>query len=151
MPQSLSQIWLHIIFSTKNRQPLLPDKMVRERLYAYLAGICKQMSSPALIIGGTADHVHLLCNLSKNVAPKDLIQNIKQDSSKWVKGQWPELSHFFWQLGYGAFSVSPLQVDSVRNYIANQEAHHRKAGFQDEFRSFLERSQTPFDERYIWD
>ncbi|MCP4407437.1 MAG: IS200/IS605 family transposase [Gammaproteobacteria bacterium] len=151
MPQSLTRIWLHIIFSTKNREPLLTDKEVRKQVHAYLAGICKQMSSSALIIGGIADHVHILCNQSKNVALKDLIQKVKQGSSKWVKRQWPSLNYFYWQQGYGAFSVCPPHVDKVRDYIANQEEHHRKVGFQDEFRSFLERYQVPYDERYVWD
>ncbi len=151
MPQSLSQIWLHVIFSTKNRAPLLLDTQVREKVHAYLAGICNQMKSPALIVGGIADHVHILCNQSKNVALKDEIQNVKQDSSKWIKRQWPDLNDFYWQQGYGAFSVSPPHVDKVRHYIATQEEHHRKVGFQDEFRSFLERRQVPYDERYVWD
>ena len=151
MPQSLSQVWLHIIFSTKNREPLLPDKQVREKVHAYLAGIWNQMKSPALIVGGIEDHVHILCNQSKNVALKDLIQKVKQDSSKWVKRQWPDLNHFYWQQGYGAFSVSPPHLDKVRHYIATQEEHHRKVGFQGEFRSFLERYQVPYDERYVWD
>ena len=151
MPQTLSQIWLHIIFSTKNREPLLPDKQVLEKVHAYLAGICNQMESPALIVGGIEDHVHILCNQSKNVALKDLIQNVKQDSSKWIKRQWPNLNQFYWQQGYGAFSLSPPHVDKVRHYIATQEDHHRRVGFQDEFRSFLERYQVLYDERYIWD
>ena len=151
MPQSLSQIWLHIIFSTKNREPLLPDINVREKVHTYLAGICNQMKSPALIVGGIEDHVHILCNQSKNVALKDLVQNVKQDSSKWVKREWPNLKYFYWQQGYGAFSVSPPHVNKVRHYIATQEEHHRKVGFQDEFRSFLERYQVPYDERYVWD
>jgi len=151
MPQSLSKIWIHIIFSTKNREPFFPDIEVRTKSHAYLAGICKQMNSPALIVGGVADHVHILCNQSKNLAMKDLIQNVKQDSSKWIKRQWPGLNYFHWQQGYGAFSVSPPQVDKVRHYIATQEEHHRNVGFQDEFRSILEGCHVPYDERFVWD
>ena len=151
LTQSLSQIWLHIIFSTKDREPLLPDKTVREKVHAYLAGICNRMKSPALIVGGIEDHVHLLCSQSRNIALKNLVQNVKQDSSKWIKRQWPGLNEFYWQQGYGAFSVSPTRVKAVRNYIATQEEHHRKVGFQDEFRLFLERYRVSFDERYIWD
>ena len=151
MSQSLSQIWLHIIFSTRNREPFLPEKQVREKVHGYLAGICKEMKSPALMVGGIEDHVHILCNQSKNLALKDLIQNLKQDSSKWIKREWPNLYSFYWQQGYGAFSVSPSHVDKVRHYIATQEEHHRKIGFQNEFRSFLERYQVPYDERYVWD
>jgi REP element-mobilizing transposase RayT len=151
MSQSLSQTWVHIIFSTKNREQLLPDRQVREKLYGYLAGICKQMKSPALIIGGVSDHVHILCNQSKNVALKDLIRNLKQESSKWIKREWPDLNYFYWQQGYGAFSVSPTHLEAVRQYIETQEEHHLKVGFQDEFRSFLQRYHVPFDERYVWD
>jgi len=103
------------------------------------------------MVGGIEDHVHILCNQSKNLALKDLIQNLKQDSSKWIKREWPNLYSFYWQQGYGAFSVSPSHVDKVRHYIATQEEHHRKIGFQNEFRSFLERYQVPYDERYVWD
>ena len=130
---------------------MLAKKSVREEVFAYLAGICKKMDSPAMIIGGIADHVHILCRQSKNVALKDLIQHLKQDSSKWVKRQWSGFDYFYWQRGYGAFSVSPPHIAKVREYILNQEAHHREVGFQDELRSFLERYQVPYDERHIWD
>ena len=151
MPQSLSQIWVHIIFSTKYRSPFLLDRNVRQKVHAYLAGICHQLKSPALIVGGIEDHVHILCNQSKNIALKDLVQNLKQDSSKWIKREWRNLNYFYWQRGYGAFSVNPAQVDRVRNYIANQEEHHRKVGFKNEFRAFLERFQVAYDEHYVWD
>jgi REP element-mobilizing transposase RayT len=151
MPHSLSQSWIHIIFSTKNREPLLENRSIREKVHAYLAGICLRMNSPASIVGGIADHVHILCNQSKNVALKDLIQNIKQSSSKWIKHEWPELNQFYWQSGYGAFSVSPLHIDKVHRYIEDQEEHHQNTGFQEEFRSFLERYRIPYDERYLWD
>jgi len=151
MPQSLSQVWLHIIFSTKNRKMLLMDSDVREGVHAYLAGICSQLKSPALNIGGVADHVHILCNQSKHIAVKDLVQNLKQGSSKWVKQQWPNLGHFYWQSGYGVFSVSSSQVGRVHKYIENQEQHHRGLGFKDEFRVFLERYQVSYDERYVFD
>ncbi|MDJ0842288.1 MAG: IS200/IS605 family transposase [Acidobacteriota bacterium] len=151
MPQSLYQIWLHIIFSTKNREPFLADKIIREQVHAYLAGICKQMSSHALIIGGVADHVHVLCNQSKNIATKDLVQNLKQDSSKWIKQQWSNLNNFYWQNGYGVFSVSPPHVGKVQQYIINQEEHHRKVDFQGEYRSFLNRYRILYNERYVWD
>lgn len=131
----------------KAASPLLPDKQIREKVHTYLAGICNQMNSPALIVGGVSDHVHILCNLTKNVALKDLMQNIKQDSSKWIKREWPDLNYFYWQQGYGAFGVSPPHRDKVRHYIADQEAHHHKVGFQDGHRSFLERYQVPYDER----
>ena len=151
MAQSLCQTWLHIIFSTRNREPLMNDKTLRRMVHAYLAGICNQMASPALKVGGIADHVHILCNQSKHLALKDLIQNIKQDSSKWIKRQWTHLDSFYWQQGYAAFSVSPTHVEKVCKYVATQEEHHRRKGFQEEFRSFLDRYQVPYDERHIWD
>src|SRR6516165_2802734 len=107
MSQSLTQIYLHIIFSTKDRIPHLKDKPLRDTLHAYMAGICKNLESPALIIGGVEDHVHLLTRHSKNLAVAMFIREIKRSSSKWVKQERAELSDFHWQAGYGAFSVSP--------------------------------------------
>src|SRR5437016_542020 len=124
MSQSLTQIYLHIVFSTKNREPHLTDKPFRERTHAYLAGICKNLGSPALIVGGVEDHVHLLCRLSKNLAVAVFLQELKRDSSKWVKAESSSLSSFYWQGGYGAFSISPSHVEPVKTYIANQEEHH---------------------------
>lgn len=151
MTQSLSQILVHIIFSTKNREPLLPNQQVCQMVHAYIAGICNQMKSPALIVGGVEDHIHILCNQSKNIALKDLVQNIKQDSSKWIKRKWPELSYFYWQQGYAAFSVSPVYVEEVRAYINNQVDHHKKVQFKDELRLFLTKYKVPFNEQYLWD
>ncbi len=142
---------MHLIFSTKNREPFLEDKHLRENLHAYLAGICNKMDSRALIVGGVADHVHILCNLSKKVALKDLIQHIKGDSSKWIKEKRPNFAYFYWQLGYGAFSVSPTHLEDVHHYIATQEEHHATVSFQDEFRAFLKRYQIHVDEQYLWD
>jgi len=151
MPQSLSQIWVHIIFSTKHREPMLNGNPMQKEVHAYLSGICKKMESPALSIGGMPDHVHILSNLSKNISLQDLVQNLKQSSSKWIKRQWPDLDDFYWQGGYGAFSVSPLHLGKVQKYIANQEKHHREFDFQDEFRMFLERYRVSFDNRFLWD
>ena len=113
MGQSLVQIYVHIIFSTKSRQPFLADIGLRERMYAYLAGICRNQDSPAIIVGGVEDHVHILCRLGKQVDVSDLVREIKRDSSKWVKTQEPSLSQFHWQDGYGAFSISPGHVDDL--------------------------------------
>lgn len=134
MPQSLVQIYLHVVFSTKLRQPFLNDKDFRKRTHAYLAGICRNLESPALIIGGVEDHVHFLCRFGKTIAVADFIRDVKRDSSKWVKEERADLAEFHWQLGYGAFSVSPAHVDALKHYIANQEEHHRQETFQDEFR-----------------
>src|SRR5712664_2509942 len=113
MSQSLAQIYLHIVFSTKVRIPFLKEKKVRDDLYAYMAGICKNLDSPAQMVGGVEDHVHLLCRHSKNLALSHFLQELKRDSSKWVKTQAASLADFHWQGGYGAFSVSPSHVDPL--------------------------------------
>ncbi len=120
-------------------------------MHAYLGGTCRQLESPAIAVGGPADHVHILCILSKNLAMADLIGEIKRSSSKWIKTKTPMLEKFAWQNGYGAFSVSQSHVERVRGYITRQEEHHHKKSFQDEMRSFLERYQVEYDERYLWD
>jgi REP element-mobilizing transposase RayT len=151
MSQSLAQIYLHLIFSTKNRAPFLKEKELRERAHAYLAGICRNHDSPSIIVGGVEDHVHILCRMSKNIAPKDLIREVKSDSSTWIKAQQTSLANFYWQGGYGAFSVSPGHVDQLREYIADQEVHHRKETFQEEFRRICQKYGVEIDERYVWD
>ena len=151
MPQSLVQVYVHIVFSTKHRKPFLKDKEFRERTHRYLAGICKNLNSPALIIGGVEDHVHILCRLGKTIEIADLIRDLKRDSSKWVKAEQPRLAEFHWQQGYGAFSISPAHVDALNDYIANQEEHHRHESFQDEFRRLCTKYGLEIDERYVWD
>jgi REP element-mobilizing transposase RayT len=151
MSQSLTQIYLHIVFSTKHREPFLADKTLRDQTHAYMAGICKNLESPSLLIGGVADHVHLLCRLSKNLAVAVFLRELKRDSSKWIKEQAPALSAFHWQAGYGAFSISPAHVEPVKKYIANQEEHHRSVEFQDEFRRLCQKYDVEIDERYVWD
>ena len=108
MPQSLTQIYLHIIFSTKNRQPFLDNEQIRKQTHAYLAGICKNLQCPSLLVGGVADHVHLLTRHSKNVAVADFIGNLKRDSSKWVKGKDRELTSFYWQIRIRSFFYQPF-------------------------------------------
>ena len=150
MGQSLVQNYVHIVFSTKARLPLVYQPIETE-LYAYLGGICKALQCPPIKVGGYKDHVHVLCQLSKNIALSSLIQKLKSSSSKWMKGKSTELSNFYWQNGYGAFSVSPTNVDSVINYIKNQHEHHREKTFQEEYRNFLKEYKVEFDERYLWD
>jgi REP element-mobilizing transposase RayT len=150
MSQSLAQIYLHVVFSTKNRQPFLRDKEFRGRLHGYLAGICKNLDCPSLIIGGVEDHVHILCRLGKTIDVATLLREVKRDSSKWVKENDATLSEFQWQAGYGAFSVSPSHVDALRQYIENQEEHHRRESFQDEFRRICKKYGVEIDERYVW-
>lgn len=151
MPQSLAQIYLHIIFSTKNRAPLLCDPQMREAAHGYVKGILDQLDCPRLKIGGVADHIHILCRQSKNIAVADLLRELKRDSSKQIKTLSPQLRHFSWQLGYGAFSVSPSHIDNLCDYIANQEEHHRHESFQDEFRRICQKYGIEIDERYAWD
>ena len=151
MPQSLVQIYVHIVFSTKHRKPFLKEKEFRERTHRYLADICKNLESPALIVGGIEDHVHILCRFGKTIEIADLIRDLKRDSSKWVKTEQPRLAEFHWQQGYGAFSISPSHVDALMQYIANQEEHHRHESFQDEFRRLCQKYGLEIDERYVWD
>jgi putative transposase len=150
MPQSLAYNYLHFITSTKHRQALiLPD--VQEKLYAYMAGICKNLGSPAIQIGGVEDHIHILTILSKKITLIDFVEQVKKESSKWMKLQGAQYSNFYWQGGYGMFSVNPREVDVVTNYIKKQKEHHQKITFQDEYRAFLKQYQIPYDEKYVWD
>lgn len=151
MSQSLAKVYVHLVFSTKNREPFLREVSLRDRLYAYLAGACRQLDSPSLQVGGVADHVHVLCLLGRQITIADLIRELKRESSKWVKEQSQSLWSFAWQNGYGAFSVSPSHVDALKKYIATQEAHHRRETFQDELRRLLRKYEVEFDERYVWD
>lgn len=151
MGQSLAQIYVHIIFSTKHRKPFLKETELRTKLYAYLAGICKKQDCPALIIGGVEDHVHILCRLGKTIEVATLIREVKRGSSLWIKVQRKDLQDFHWQDGYGAFSVSPSHVPDLKEYIANQEEHHRRESFQDEFRRICKKYGVEIDERYVWD
>ena len=150
MPQSLSQNYVHLIFSTKERSPWI-NLEVQERLWPYLAKAFRGQESPAITIGGVADHVHVLFRLSKNKALANVIGSIKGESSIWVSKTFPKIRGFAWQLGYGAFSVSASHVDPVVDYINRQAEHHRKRTFKDEFREFLERYDVEYDERYLWD
>jgi putative transposase len=151
MAQSLSQLYVHLVFSTKNRVPFLRDKELRERTHAYLAGTCNNQESPSIIVGGVEDHAHVLCRLSKNLGVAILIRELKRESSKWVKEESTSVADFHWQSGYGAFSVTPSHLDALKEYIRNQEEHHRQETFQDEFRRLLRKYGIEYDERYVWD
>ncbi|MEX2285601.1 MAG: IS200/IS605 family transposase [Planctomycetaceae bacterium] len=124
MPQSLAQIYVHVVFSTKNRKPFLQQTGLRDEMHNYLGGICRNLESPSLIVGGVEDHVHILCRFGRKQSIADFIRDLKRDSSKWIKSRDPSLAEFEWQDGYGAFSISPSHVDALRRYIADQEAHH---------------------------
>lgn len=150
MSQSLARILVHIIFSTKNRTACLSDN-VRPRLWRYLAGALDALDSRAIQIGGTADHVHILCHVSKNIAACRLVEEIKKESSKWLKGQEDALADFYWQTGYGSFSIGQSAVAATERYILRQGEHHRRISFQEEYRRFLTKYCVPYDERYVWD
>jgi putative transposase len=151
MPQSLAQIYLHIVFSTKERRPCLHDALVRDEVHNYLGGTCNNLDCPVLRVGGVADHVHILCRLGRSISVADLVRELKRESSKWLKTKGPDLADFHWQNGYGAFSISPGHVEAVRRYIETQEEHHRAVTFQDEFRRLLTKYGLEWDERYVWD
>jgi REP element-mobilizing transposase RayT len=151
MPQTLIQIYVHLVFSTKNRQPFLRDKSLRDNLHAYLAGICETQHAPAIIIGGVEDHVHLLCRLAKTLDVSTLIRELKRDSSKWIKEHDPRLADFAWQNGYAALSISPSHVEPLKAYIASQEEHHRRETFQEEIRRLCKKYGIDLDEKYAWD
>ena len=151
MSQSLAKILVHSVFSTKDRRPFLRDRSVREQLHNYIGGILNQLDCQPVIVGGVEDHVHLLCALSRTCQASEMIKEVKRGSSLWLKSKNPNLHDFSWQSGYGIFSVSFSQIESVRNYIARQEDHHRKVSFQDEFLELLRRYEIDFDEKYVWD
>ncbi|MGL6227383.1 MAG: IS200/IS605 family transposase [Thermoguttaceae bacterium] len=150
MPQSLSQIFLHIIFSTKSRQCFFQDNSFENDHFGYLAGICKKQDCHAKIIGGYVDHVHILCSLSRTKTVAELVKAIKANSTIWIKEKQPSWRDFCWQQGYGVFSVSPSQVDHAVEYIKNQKLHHKEMSFQDEYRKFLNKHNVVFDENHVW-
>jgi REP element-mobilizing transposase RayT len=150
MPQSLSKVYVHIVFSTKYRLNLITDD-VEESLYEYLGGICKGLECNPVKIGGYKNHVHVLCLLSRKVTQMELLEELKKRSSKWIKTKGPQYASFYWQNGYGIFSVNPAEVDRVIRYIENQHEHHSKKDFKKEFRELLTKYKVDYDERYVWD
>jgi putative transposase len=150
MPQSLSFLLTHVVFSTKDRESNL-DASVRPGLHAYLATVARNMDCECYRVGGMADHVHLAIRMSRTISMANLIEELKTTSSKWLKSQSPRLVNFAWQRGYGAFSVGPSDLDALRQYIDNQDEHHKTRAFQEEYRAFLVKYGIQFDERYVWD
>ena len=150
MGQSLVKNYIHLVFSTKYREPLI-DEDIESDLYAYLGGICNQLECQPVKIGGFTDHIHILCMLSKKTALMKLVEELKSHSSKWIKTKGENYLNFYWQGGYGAFSVNPAEMDVVVRYIENQKEHHRKKIFQEEYRGFLKKYTIEYDERYVWD
>lgn len=150
MPQSLSYLLTHIVFSTKDRAPVL-DATVRPALHAYLATVARNVDCECFRVGGVADHVHLAVRLSRTITMAQLLEELKTSSSKWLKTQSSALTAFAWQRGYGAFSVGPSDLNTLLHYIDTQEEHHRSRTFQDEYRAFLKKYGIAYDERYVWD
>jgi putative transposase len=150
MGQSLVKNYIHIVFSTKHRKPLIIPPIASE-LYSYLGGICNQLECQTILVGGYTDHVHVLCMLSKKIALMKLLEELKSSSSKWMKTKGRSFNDFYRQNGYGAFSVKPSEIDVVKRYIANQFEHHSKKTFQDEYRTILKKYNVEYDERYVWD
>jgi putative transposase len=150
MAQSLVKNYIHIVFSTKHREALIHPPYEQE-LYNYIVGICKNLECPVVKIGGYTNHIHILCLLSKKIALMKLLEEIKGHSSKWFKTKDESLQSFYWQNGYGAFSVNPEEVDAVITYINQQKQHHSKNDFQDEYRILLKKYDVDYDERYVWD
>ena len=150
MPQSLSSILTHLVFSTKRREPFITPAIETE-LHPYLATIFRALKSPSLCIDGTADHVHILFSLGRVITMADLVEEIKTESSKWIKTKGREFRNFHWQKGYGGFSIGQSNVASLKRYIRGQKQHHQRVSFQDEYRNFLKAYGVDYDERYVWD
>jgi REP element-mobilizing transposase RayT len=150
MSQSLAKVYLHAIFSTKNREPLLHDDW-RDELFCVMGGAANNLDCQSLIVGGVADHAHLLFQLGRTITIADAIGKNKSTSSSWINQSRGLAAPFHWQAGYGVFSVSQSHIEAVREYIRQQVKHHARASFQDEFRAFLQRYEIEWDERYVWD
>ena len=149
MPHTYSAIFCHIVFATKNREPLLSSH-IRDPLYAYMAGIARNEGSLLLLAGGTADHTHLLVRFSLDTVPADFVRSIKANSSRWIHETYPTLQNFAWQRGYAMFGVDSESRDEVYNYIAHQEEHHRVTTFVEEFESMLKENRIEHDPRYLF-
>jgi putative transposase len=150
MPQSLDHVLLHLVFSTKDRVACL-DASIRPAFHAYLATVARNAGCECPRVGGVADHVHLAIRFSRTITIAALVEELKTSSSRWLKTQFPALSGFAWQRGYGVFSVGPADLDALLAYIDNQEEHHRTRTFEEEYRAFLTKYGVAFDERYVWD
>jgi putative transposase len=150
MPQSLSAVYIHLVFSTKHRQPFLRDHNLRADLHAFLGGTSQTLDCPPILVGGVEDHIHLCARLGRTIRQADWVKELKRVSNLWLKKE-GRIADFEWQGGYADFSVSQSNLAEVKRYIANQEAHHRKMSFQDEVRTLLRKHDIEWDERYIWD
>ena len=147
MPSTHTNLHYHLVFSTKDHVRLIRPEW-KERLHAYMGGIVKNLDGVSLAVGGISDHVHLLVGLKSTHRIDYILRDVKADSSVFVRQEFE--SKFTWQKGYGAFSVSPTGIEAVRRYVLNQEIHHKKQTFREEYVELLRKSNTPYDEEYLW-
>ena len=150
MPQSLSNTIIHIVFSTKHRKKLI-DSEIESRIFGCLGNICNENKCQTIIVGGYQDHVHILCHLHRTISISQLVKEIKINSSKWIKSVDEKYKNFYWQDGYGVFSVSQSGVSKVVDYIKNQKEHHNKKTFKAEYKAFLDKNDVSYDDNYMWD
>lgn len=150
MAHTFTNLLTHIIFSTKDRMPTLAPEL-KQRLFPYMGGIFRELGATPMLINGPADHVHILAVLPAKLAPAEILNKVKANSSGWVHRTFPTLKEFAWQIGYAAFGVSPSQKKTVLDYIGEQEEHHRKVSFKEEFIAFLKKYEIDYDERYLWE
>jgi len=151
MPQSLSNVLVHIVFSTKERHPFLLDTTLRAAMHKRLAAVSMRLRCPVITLGGVEDHVHILARQARTITLAEWVKEIKRTSSLWAKEARQGCRAFQWQAGYGAFSVSQSQSAAVERYVARQQEHHHSLSFQDELRTLLSRHKIAYDERYVWD
>ena len=151
MPQSLANVLVHLVFSTKEQRAILQNHALRGQMHRYLAAISKKLECPAVVVGGADDHVHLLARQARTISLADWVKELKRASSLWARTKDPQWKLFQWQAGYGAFSVSQSQAERVRRYVESQQERHRRLSFQNELRQLLRRHGVEFDERYVWD
>ena len=151
MPQSLSVVYIYLVFSTKDRRPFLRDPKIRASLHAYLGAVSKKLDCAPILVGGVEDHIHLLARLGRTITQAEWVKELKRVSNQWLKEEATGLADFQWQGGYADFSVSQSNLQQVKEYVAAQEQHHQKMSFQDELRALLRKHQVEWDERHIWD
>jgi putative transposase len=150
MPQSLSNMLVHLVFSTKGRKPMILDEF-RDNLHAYIGGVIRNHNGVLLRAGSVDDHIHCLIALPRTISPADLVKDIKSSSSKWIKEQFGNLPTFAWQNGYGLFSISPSHKPALEEYLNNQKEHHKTTSFEDEYRRILRENGIEWNEQYVWD
>lgn len=150
MPQSLSAVYIHLVFSTKDRRPFLKEKAIRTAMHSYLGGISKRLRCAPIITGGVEDHIHHLARFGRTMTQAEWVKELKRVSNLWIKDEY-SIRDFEWQGGYAVFSVSASNLEQVTRYIVNQEEHHTKLSFQDELRALFRKHNVEWDERYVWD